>query len=469
MEMIFSSKVLIMIKTVVLFILSLLLLSLHQASAQTYIVSAVSTAAYRNIQDAINSAPGGSIVLVKPGTYKGPVIMKEGVSLQGEGSPLIDGNNSGAVVTMASDSYISGFRIMHSGSESGVNYCGILVKNAVNTIIFNNEICNNGHYGIIINRGSCNVHYNNIHTNDLIGVYVLDSSEFDIGYNNIQFHSLSAIDIVGKEASGKIYNNHIGNNHYGILNCSYTPGYIDIMNNIFFLNTTGIFTIDKYSNLVIYNCFYLNDKHYFNGQAEKTMKLERSNKTKNPGLSFSPLFEIDLKRKSPCINGGTHGEDIGIFRYDNGKENNATNKPYWKSDKAKYFFEMKGKATNITADNKVSDFTCYIHSNDGIHYEFLGQYDNIKLFGIVEMSGIIVSSTNHPNIKIDFNEGWVYLGNDNSGFPRGFKLSHTATVEINNGKVTGSYICGSNKPYLDFEQFGSYEMDITRASKKIQE
>lgn len=125
---------------------------------------------YQKIQDAINNANRGDVVKVLGGEYKENIIMKNGVSLEGEGAEMaiIDGNNLGNAITFKNvrdpRTYLSGFTIKNAGkSLSGVsiensspwihdnliteNEFGIYVKGESRPVIQKNVI-NNSSKGI---------------------------------------------------------------------------------------------------------------------------------------------------------------------------------------------------------------------------------------------------------------------------------------------------------------------------------
>lgn len=124
------------------------------------IVDISDSTGYTSIQQAIDNSPVGSIITVKSGEYSENITLKEGITLIGEDSPIIDGGGEGAVVVMADNSNISGFRIKNSGSATGINDAGVRAKNVKNCTINNNIIYNNGHYGVVLDNSDAKVYYN---------------------------------------------------------------------------------------------------------------------------------------------------------------------------------------------------------------------------------------------------------------------------------------------------------------------
>ncbi len=100
-----------------LFFFSLLLFS--QASANL-------------LQDAIESAPSGATIRLSAGTYIGNIIINRPLSLIGrEAGVIIDGNNSGTVITInSSDVVLENLSIINSGSRMDKLDSGIFINRA---------------------------------------------------------------------------------------------------------------------------------------------------------------------------------------------------------------------------------------------------------------------------------------------------------------------------------------------------
>ena len=90
-----------------------------------FLVSLVATTTVHAgvIQDAIDSAAPGDIVVVSAGTYEESIVLKDGIALVGEGAEdtIIDGGGAGAVVTGGKDSLIVGFTV-RNGQVGIQNY-----------------------------------------------------------------------------------------------------------------------------------------------------------------------------------------------------------------------------------------------------------------------------------------------------------------------------------------------------------
>jgi len=132
---------------------------------------------YTKIQDAIDNATNGDTVFVyhDSSPYYENVFINQSINLIGENrnTTVIDGNHSGNVIQInANNVTISGFTLQNSRND--VNYAGIGVENNYNyTIIFNNNIFNNGD-GINVWSGSSynNISDNNISYNPSNGIWI---------------------------------------------------------------------------------------------------------------------------------------------------------------------------------------------------------------------------------------------------------------------------------------------------------
>ncbi|MBM2841886.1 MAG: putative transporter substrate binding protein, partial [Bacteroidetes bacterium] len=71
-----------------------------------------------NLQSLINAASRGDTILVTPGTYHGNLVLDKPLALRGLGNPVVRGDSSGIVITIAADSCtVQGFTIERSGDN----------------------------------------------------------------------------------------------------------------------------------------------------------------------------------------------------------------------------------------------------------------------------------------------------------------------------------------------------------------
>jgi len=97
---------------------------------------------FTKIQDAVNAAGAGDIIIVYPGTYTENVDVSKSVILKGEGMPVVDAAGNGSAVTVtADDCTVEGFKAINSGPGSGDQ--GIKIFRCNNNVIRNNIASNN--------------------------------------------------------------------------------------------------------------------------------------------------------------------------------------------------------------------------------------------------------------------------------------------------------------------------------------
>lgn len=99
---------------------------------------------FKDIQSAINYARNGDRIVVKSGTYKGPVVVDKRVELVGEGGPVLDGEGKYQVLTIKADGVkVEGFVIKNSGMSYSEDIAGLKVVDSRDCIIKGNKFLNN--------------------------------------------------------------------------------------------------------------------------------------------------------------------------------------------------------------------------------------------------------------------------------------------------------------------------------------
>lgn len=97
------------------------------AYAQTWVVGGAEGLA--TIQEAVERAAAGDTVLVRPGRYAGPLVVRTPVDLVGQAGAVIDGGGRGTVVTLAAPGItMRGLTVRGSGDLLAAEDTGILVS-----------------------------------------------------------------------------------------------------------------------------------------------------------------------------------------------------------------------------------------------------------------------------------------------------------------------------------------------------
>ena len=232
---------------------------------------------FNTIQAAIDFAQAGDMVWVAPGSYRGDLVLKSGVRLQGSGPKLTELDAS---VKVSDNCVIDGFSLIG-------RFETIQVYDA-SPIISNNIIKSQGR----ITRG-----------------IIIGAHSYPIIRNNIITSGQSGIFISAPQITSIIENNAIYGNEYGILlNFAKSDTRVEVSNNIIVNNKYGILDnntsdFDHTHAFTSFNLFWNN----VNGDLTGTNKNRISNIA---DLNVDPKFidptngDFSLHSDSPAINSG---------------------------------------------------------------------------------------------------------------------------------------------------------------------
>ena len=118
-------------------------------------------AAPGGLQALIDAAPRGGTVIVKAGTYRGPIVIRGPLRLVGEGLPVIDGGGAGSVVTIEGDGVtLRGFAVRNSGRNVTEEAAGIKASGSGHRIEWNDV--RNVYFGIHVSGGAAHAIEHNI-------------------------------------------------------------------------------------------------------------------------------------------------------------------------------------------------------------------------------------------------------------------------------------------------------------------
>jgi parallel beta-helix repeat protein len=189
-----------------------------------YILPAVGSTVpddYPTIQEAINHAAVGDVILVKPGTYYERVVVNKTISLVGEdvSTTIIDGGNTGHVISIVSDNVtLTGFTVQRGGGIMFPNYdAGISLKNTRGCKITSNNIVDNGCFGIHLLESNQNtVSGNDLARNTWYAIDLATSSGNIVSSNTAMFNGNIGIGLHYSSQNNFILGNTILNNTYGL-------------------------------------------------------------------------------------------------------------------------------------------------------------------------------------------------------------------------------------------------------------
>jgi parallel beta-helix repeat protein len=170
---------------------------------------------YAKIQWAIGNATEGDTIIVSAGIYYEHVTIDKPLTLQGENtSSIIDGSNTGHVVTITADNVnISGFTIQNSGPGWGDN--GLYANNSKWCNISHNILIHNGHGLWLDNHSDNNILTANNVSHNLVGIAISNCGN-NIVTSNYVFSSMYCGIALSCASSNIIADNNASNNEYGI-------------------------------------------------------------------------------------------------------------------------------------------------------------------------------------------------------------------------------------------------------------
>ncbi|HII06881.1 MAG TPA: DUF1565 domain-containing protein [Methanotrichaceae archaeon] len=174
---------------------------------------------YLSIQEAIDKASPGDVVLVRSGNFHGNINVTKPISLIGErwhggDLPLINADGNGSAITVNADkATVENIRVTNSGNDS--SDAGIRVVSD-NCTIRKNTASQNGGAGIILeNARNCTVQ-DNVARGNAYGINLFNSSDNDLYQNWI--YNNTVIDAFDDDFNH--WDSGVKGNYYGSFNCT---------------------------------------------------------------------------------------------------------------------------------------------------------------------------------------------------------------------------------------------------------
>ena len=302
------------VQSICIILLLVFAVTATQAGAGTVTVDKNGGGNYTSIQEAVDNAQNGDIILVNPGIYPENVVVDKELTILSNSVSPVNQNNSvyvigvvsgGQVFSVNADNVtINGFHISGGYSETadstgigillaGVRNCSlsdnVLVMNNISIGLYNsqgNYIGNNSvigpgsgivlvgstenilsnnlaetginpeGIGILLNSSANNTLDNNIARSGLVGIY-LDTSQGNNLTNNIASSNAGGIGIGLNSSTGNILMNNLAKaNKLGVVLDASDRN--TIADNLISKNDIGIFGDGAGSNILLNNSLYLN-------------------------------------------------------------------------------------------------------------------------------------------------------------------------------------------------------------------
>ncbi|AET64884.1 right-handed parallel beta-helix repeat-containing protein [Methanothrix harundinacea] len=174
---------------------------------------------YFSIQEAIDIASPGDVVLVRSGTFSGNVNVTKPIVLRGEmwhggDLPLINAQGNGSCITVNADgAVVDKMRVTNSGNLSGD--AGIQVQSNNCTITSNIASGNGGSGIILVGARNCTLRGNTV-SNNTVGILLTNSAD-NLVFNNRLYNNT---DMDAFDDGVNLWNDGAIGNHYSSFNCT---------------------------------------------------------------------------------------------------------------------------------------------------------------------------------------------------------------------------------------------------------
>jgi parallel beta-helix repeat protein len=165
---------------------------------------------YTSIQQAINNASNGDIIIVKPGVYRESIVVNKSISIIGEdrANTIIYGDGEQTAVYIKANNVLVRNLTIQNGLV-GV----ILAKHIEGNMVIDNLIVSNLYYGVYGDRSGANntIANNNISFNGWQGIFLYASGPCTIENNSVVSNKADGV-LVRYVKNTLIQNNYVFNN-----------------------------------------------------------------------------------------------------------------------------------------------------------------------------------------------------------------------------------------------------------------
>lgn len=274
-----------------------------------------------SIQEAIDRAQSGDVVLVSAGEYKGNITMKDGVSLVGESAAtvILSGGKKGNVVAFKDiddkDTRLENLTIR----DSGENLSGILIENS--SPLINRNVVLQNYYDIFIKGESSPTIQRNRLSESRAGVQIFNLQETQNSHpvilDNLIFGNKKGINIY--KGTATIEHNTLSFNNtttdsgatFGV----YLAGAAAVVrNNIITDNgicelCSGVYADeDSHDVLIDYNDLWNNQSNFV---CFGTCEMGEHNLSEDPLFTNGVQYDFNLGAASPFLGAASDGQKLG--------------------------------------------------------------------------------------------------------------------------------------------------------------
>ena len=205
---------------------------------------------YPPLQPLVDKLKKGDVLVIPPGTYAGPVIVDQPVTLDGQGKVTIDSGGKGSVIVLDTDgAVIKNLHLTNSGSHHNDLDSGVQVRGDFNVV--KDNIIDNCLFGVDLQKSKNNiVKRNTISSKDEELGMRGDSIRLWYSFNNkIIDNTMNDVrDMVVWYSRNNIIHHNISHRGRYALHFMYSQ-YNDVQYNEYYNNSVGIFLM--YSDGVV--------------------------------------------------------------------------------------------------------------------------------------------------------------------------------------------------------------------------
>ncbi len=267
----------------------------------------------------VDLTPEGQTLRPIPGTYKGSLVIRKAIILDGAGEVTLDGDSSGTVITVMADGVIvRNLKIINSGRSHDQVNAGVLIDGADEVLIEDNHF-ENVLFGVHLKSGD----HNHILRNDIQSIdkdLTLRGESIRLWnshYNTIeQNHITGARDVLFTNSTGNYFiKNQVLNCRIGI-ELIYAPA-SQVSDNLFHGNKHGIIGIYSDSVIVSNNRFQHQNKLLGSAMAVKASSqvLFEGNEILDCAIGLTANAPIFPENTIALIGNTFAYNDVAIYFY----------------------------------------------------------------------------------------------------------------------------------------------------------
>lgn len=220
------------------------------------------TCSLRTVGQAIEAAPAGAIIRVRPGTYRERgLIIKKPLHIRGEPGAIIDAQGAGDVlVIQGEDIEVSGLSLRNSGQSYIEDLAGLKVVNSKRCRLSDNTLLGNTFAIHVANAEDCAIERNVIKGSTLAesaagnGIHVWQSRRISINHNQVEGHR-DGIYFEFVTDSSIVQNTSRGNLRYG-MHFMFSDR-DEYRQNTFSINASGVAVMYSKNIIMLRNTFEL--------------------------------------------------------------------------------------------------------------------------------------------------------------------------------------------------------------------